>query len=159
MHLREPTSVPRLALTVLIIGFVLLVRLDLVTSKILLAFIFLAAAAWALVTPVWQSIVPLLVSRTLLQPAIALNGVGVNVSRAIGLISGASIFSAKHSKSMLFLAFGLIVLHRPHRRLTRIDELQRNRGLAENADDGGLFAAALDAVIVRGVGDAAHEAA
>ena len=109
MHLREPTSVPQLALTVLIIGFVLLVRLDLVTSKILLAFIFLAAAASALVTPVWQSIVPLLVSRTLLQPAIALNGVGADVSRATGLISGASIFSAKHSKSMLFLAFGLIV--------------------------------------------------
>jgi len=56
-------------------------------------------------------------------------------------------------------AFGLIGLHLPHRRLARIDKLQLDRGLAENADDGGLFAAASDAVIVRGVGDAAHEAA
>jgi MFS family permease len=81
---RKLIIVVQLALTVLIIGFAFLIRLDLVSSKILLAFIFLAGVASALVTPVWQSIVPLLVPRTLLQPAIALNGVGVNVSRAIG---------------------------------------------------------------------------
>jgi MFS family permease len=34
--------------------------------------------------PVWQSIVPQLVSRPLLQPAVALNSTGVNVSRAVG---------------------------------------------------------------------------
>ena len=63
------------------------------------------------------------------------------------------------AESSVSVAFGLIGLHVPHRRLARIDKFQLDRGLAENADDGGLFAAAPDAVIVRGVGDAAHEAA
>jgi hypothetical protein len=63
------------------------------------------------------------------------------------------------AESSFSVAFGLIGLHLPHRRLARIDKFQLDRGLAENADDGGLFAAALDAVIVRGVGDAAHESA
>jgi hypothetical protein len=63
------------------------------------------------------------------------------------------------AESSFSVAFGLIGLHLPHRRLARIDKFQLDRGLAENADDGGLFAAAPDAVIVRGVGDAAHEAA
>jgi len=47
----------------------------------------------------------------------------------------------------------------PHRRLARIDKLQLNRGHPDNADDGGLLAALLHPVVVRGVGDAAHEAA
>jgi hypothetical protein len=62
-----------------------------------------------------------------------------------------------HGGKLLFRR--LIGLHLPHRRLARIDKFQLDRGLAENADDGGLFAAPSDAVIVRGVGDAAHEAA
>ena len=81
---RKLIIVVQVALTILIVGFVLMIRLDLVTSNILLTFIFLAAAAAALVMPVWQSIVPLLVPRTLLRPAVALNSVGVNISRAIG---------------------------------------------------------------------------
>jgi hypothetical protein len=63
------------------------------------------------------------------------------------------------AESSVSVTFGLIALHVPHRRLARIDKFQLDRSLAENADDGGLFAAAPDAVIVRGVGDAAHEAA
>jgi hypothetical protein len=63
------------------------------------------------------------------------------------------------AESSFSVAFGLIGLHLPHRRLARIDKFQLDRGLAENADDGGLFAAAPDAVIVRSVGDAPHEAA
>jgi hypothetical protein len=52
----------------------------------------------------------------------------------------------------------VMVLHLAHRWLTWIDKLQLDRGLTENADDGGLFATALDAVIVWGVGDATHKA-
>ena len=63
------------------------------------------------------------------------------------------------AESSFSVAFGLIGLHLPHRRLARIDKFQLDRGLAENADDGRLFAAPSDAVIVQGVGDAAHEAA
>lgn len=74
----------QVALTVLIVAFVILIRFNLVTSDILLVFIFLAASAAALIMPVWQSIVPRLVPKAALQPAIALNSAGLNVSRAIG---------------------------------------------------------------------------
>src|SRR6478609_9577328 len=50
-------------------------------------------------------------------------------------------------------------LNRPYPRLGRIDEFELDRGLTENADDGGLLAAFPHAVIVRRVRDAAHEAA
>jgi predicted MFS family arabinose efflux permease len=54
------------------------------TPNLLLAFTFLAATAASLIMPAWQSIVPQLVPREHLQPAVALNSVGLNVSRAIG---------------------------------------------------------------------------
>ena len=54
------------------------------TPVILLAFTFLIGTAAALTTPAWQSIVPQLVPREDLPAAVALNSVGVNVSRAVG---------------------------------------------------------------------------
>ena len=65
-------------------GFGLLVFLDRVTPFSLLAFTFLIGTAAALITPAWQSIVPQLVPRAHLQPAVALNSVGLNISRAVG---------------------------------------------------------------------------
>jgi len=62
----------------------LLVIFDLVTAWVLLAFTFLSGAGAAFVTPAWQAIVPQLVPRSELQPAVALNSVGINISRAIG---------------------------------------------------------------------------
>lgn len=50
----------------------------------LLAFTFLSGAGAAFVAPAWQAVVPQLVPRTELQPAVALNSVGINISRAIG---------------------------------------------------------------------------
>jgi MFS family permease len=81
---RKIIVVAQSALIVLVGGFVVLIRLNLVTTQLLLAFMFLAASAAAVVMPVWQSIVPQLVPKTLLHPAVALNSVGVNVSRAVG---------------------------------------------------------------------------
>ncbi|MGE0719727.1 MAG: MFS transporter, partial [Alphaproteobacteria bacterium] len=72
------------ASTLLIVVFALLVRLDWVTPAVLLAFTFLGGVAAALTAPAWQSVVPLLVPRVDLQPAVALNSVGINISRAIG---------------------------------------------------------------------------
>src|SRR5262249_57493464 len=54
------------------------------TPALLLGFAFLAATAAALIVPAWQSIVPQLGPRRDLQPAVALNSVGINVSRAVG---------------------------------------------------------------------------
>jgi MFS family permease len=74
----------QIAVAVLVAVFAILVGLRRVTPGLLLAFTFLAGTAAALIAPAWQSIVPQLVPRRHLQPAIALNSVGFNVSRAIG---------------------------------------------------------------------------
>jgi MFS family permease len=74
----------QIAITSLTAGFALMVWLDLVTPLILLGFIFLSGIGAALIAPTWQSIVPQLVPRQDLQPAVALNSAGINVSRAIG---------------------------------------------------------------------------
>ncbi len=62
----------------------LLVSLDLVTPAILLVFTFLLGTGAAFMAPAWQAIVPSLVPRPQLSTAIALNSMGINVSRAIG---------------------------------------------------------------------------
>lgn len=61
-----------------------MVSLDLVTPLILLTFTFLLGAGAAFMAPAWQAIVPSLVPRPQLSAAIALNSMGINVSRAIG---------------------------------------------------------------------------
>jgi MFS family permease len=55
-----------------------------VSADGLIVFSLLAATAAALVMPAWQAVVPQLVPRPLLQPAVALNSVGLNVARALG---------------------------------------------------------------------------
>ena len=61
-----------------------LVWLNLVTPGILLLFTFLLGVGAALTAPAWQSIVPQLVPKQDLAPAVAINSVGINISRAIG---------------------------------------------------------------------------
>lgn len=70
--------------TLLTAFFALLVGLNRVAPATLLGFILLSGVAEALATPAWQAIVPQLVPRQDLAPAVALNGVGINISRAIG---------------------------------------------------------------------------
>ena len=58
----------------------------------LLLFTFLIGAAGALTVPAWQAVVPQLVPKQDLPPAIAANSVGVNISRALGpAVSGMTI--------------------------------------------------------------------
>ena len=64
--------------------FAALVSLDRVTPAILLVFMFLVSIGTALDAPFWQSIVPQLVPREDLESAVAVNSVGVNISRAVG---------------------------------------------------------------------------
>jgi MFS family permease len=64
--------------------FGLLVAAGLATSWLLLLFTFLLGAGAAFVAPAWQAIVPQLVPRDELQGAVALNSLGINISRAIG---------------------------------------------------------------------------
>jgi MFS family permease len=71
--------------TVLAATFAALVWRGRVTPVTLLVFTFLLGAGAAVVAPSWQSIVPLLIKRKdELPAAVALNSVGVNISRAIG---------------------------------------------------------------------------
>jgi MFS family permease len=71
--------------------FAALVSADLVSPATLLLFTFLISLFGALEAPAWQSIVPQLVSKQDLAPAIAANSVGINISRAIGPAIGGVI--------------------------------------------------------------------
>src|SRR5262249_37786918 len=71
-----------------------LVSLDLVSPPVLLFFTFLLGAAAALTAPAWQAIVPSLVPRPVLPPAVAANSLGINISRAVGPALGGLIIAA-----------------------------------------------------------------
>jgi MFS family permease len=61
------------------------------TPLALLLFTFAMGIGTALLAPAWQAIVPSLVPRADLAPAIVLNSVGINVSRAIGPALGGAV--------------------------------------------------------------------
>jgi MFS family permease len=64
--------------------FAFLVWRNTVTAGILLVFTFLAGVTAALEAPAWQAIVTALLPKRDLGAAVVANGVGVNISRAIG---------------------------------------------------------------------------
>ncbi len=74
--------------------FAALVALGLATPGNLLLFTFLTGVGGALSAPVWQSIVPQLVPRAELAPAVAANSVGINISRALGPALGGAVTAA-----------------------------------------------------------------
>jgi MFS family permease len=82
------------AVTALYAIFALLVALGLVSPGLLLLFTFLIAAGGALAAPAWQSIVPQLVPKQDLPPAVAAYSVGINISRAVGSALGGAITAA-----------------------------------------------------------------
>jgi MFS family permease len=71
--------------------FAAFVWFGLVTPANLLLFVFLIGAGSALMAPAWQSIVPQLVPKQDLTPAVAANSVGFNISRAVGPALGGII--------------------------------------------------------------------
>ena len=86
--------------------FAAVVWLGLATPFNLLLFTFLAGAAGALTSPAWQAMVPQLVPKADLNPAIAANSVGMNVSRAIGpALSGIMVARMGISAPFWFNAF------------------------------------------------------
>jgi len=64
--------------------FALLITLHAVSATLLLVFIFVLGILAALEAPAWQAIVPLLVPESALSSAVAVNSVGVNISRVLG---------------------------------------------------------------------------
>ena len=83
-----------IATTIIATGFALLVSSGQATPLTLLVFTFLTGTCTALVAPAWQSIVPQLVPKESLRPAVAANSVGVNISRAVGPAIGGVITAA-----------------------------------------------------------------
>jgi MFS family permease len=82
-----------IATTIVSALFAALVGLDLVTPLSLLLFTFLIGVGGALGAPAWQAIVPQLVPRQDLAPAITANSVGFNISRAVGPALGGAIIA------------------------------------------------------------------
>ncbi|HEV2605596.1 MAG TPA: MFS transporter [Microvirga sp.] len=78
-----------LALLSLTLGVAVL--LGALTPAVLLGLTLLAGTGAALAGPVWQSIVPELVPRPDLKPAVALNSLGINIARAIGPALGGAV--------------------------------------------------------------------
>lgn len=72
-------------------AFALLVSLHLMTPSRLLLFSFLASVGSAMTAPAWQAVVSQLVPKSDLPAAVAVNSVGINVSRAIGPALGGLI--------------------------------------------------------------------
>jgi MFS family permease len=83
-----------IVITVIAAISAVLVRLDLINPSILLLFTFLLGAGAAFTAPAWQSIVPQLVPKQELASAVASNGVGINISRAIGPALGGVVIGA-----------------------------------------------------------------
>ncbi|WP_437889348.1 MFS transporter [Phytobacter sp. V91] len=74
-------------------GLTLLSFAGLVTPVVLLIAAFLLSAVAAMSSPQFQAIVPDLVEKHELAPAIALNSLGINISRAIGPALGGLVLS------------------------------------------------------------------
>ncbi len=97
------------AMGVAALAMAALVHLGLITPWLLLIFTFLFGTGAAFIAPAWQAIVPKLVPRKDLSAAIALNSMGINVSRAIGpALAGFLIVAA--GLAVPFLANALSVI-------------------------------------------------
>jgi predicted MFS family arabinose efflux permease len=93
------------------LGLGVVVLTDHVTPAVLLGFTFAMGLGTALVSPAWQAIVPQLVPRTDLASAVALNSVGINVSRAIGPALGGAVIAALGLAAPFFLnAFSFLAV-------------------------------------------------
>ncbi|MEL6573862.1 MAG: MFS transporter, partial [Pseudomonadota bacterium] len=95
----------------LITALTALVHFELVTPAILILFTLAIGTGTAFMAPAWQAIVPALVPRDALQPAIALNSMGINISRAIGpALAGVLIASVSLSAPFALNAVSHVVI-------------------------------------------------
>lgn len=91
---RKFLIVAETATAVLSTLFAFMVWRDLVGPHTLLLFVFIIGAVGALTAAPWQAVVPDLVPKEHLAPAVALNSLGVNVSRAVGSALGGVLIAA-----------------------------------------------------------------
>src|SRR5262245_30109423 len=91
---RKLLIVAEVAATAVSAIYAAIVSLGWATAGNLLLFTFLIGVTGALTAPAWQAIVPRLVPKQDLSPAVAANSVGFNVSRAVGPALGGIIAAA-----------------------------------------------------------------
>ena len=82
----------------------------LMTPWLLLGLVFAGGLATAFMGPAWQSIVPEVVPREVLRPAVALNSLGVNIARAIGPALGGLIVATSGAALAYWLDAGSYLL-------------------------------------------------
>jgi predicted MFS family arabinose efflux permease len=88
-----------------------LVAIGSMNAPLLLLFTFLLGCGAAFIAPAWLSIVPQLVPRETLSQAIALNSLGINVSRAIGpAIAGALVVVVGYAAPFALNALSFLVI-------------------------------------------------
>lgn len=76
------------------LGMAFLVWQGMLSQSLLLLATFQLGVAAAFTTPAWQALIPEVVGRQQLAPAIALGGVGYNIARAVGPIAGGLLLAA-----------------------------------------------------------------
>lgn len=76
------------------LGMAVMVWLGLLNQSLLLLATFQLGVAAAFTTPAWQALIPEIVGRQQLAPAIALSGVGYNIARALGPIAGGLLLAS-----------------------------------------------------------------
>lgn len=84
----------QVAMMVLAAVLAALAHLGLTTPWAIIALAFAEGAAWAFVTPAWQSIVPALVPRDELPSAIAMNSAQFNTARLVGPMLAGGLLTA-----------------------------------------------------------------
>ena len=75
-------------------AFAALVWMHLITPTGLIVLSFIVTVGSAMTFPAWQAVVPQLVPKSELRPAVAANSVGINVSRAVGPALGGLLIGA-----------------------------------------------------------------
>ncbi|MEM8572680.1 MAG: MFS transporter [Pseudomonadota bacterium] len=81
---RRMLIIINLALFGIVSALTFLVWLEMMIPLLLILFTLAIGTGAAFMAPAWQAVVPQLVPRDTLKPAIALNSMGINISRAIG---------------------------------------------------------------------------
>ncbi len=106
----------------------LLVSFDAVTPAVLLLITFIMGTGAAFMAPAWQAVVPQLVPREELTSAVALNSMGINISRAIGpalagfliVAYGLTVPFAINALSVLGIVAALLWWHAPDAKQSKL---------------------------------------
>jgi len=125
----------QVAMMIFAAALALLTHLGHATTWVIITIAFFEGAAWAAVTPAWQSLVPTLVPRRELPSAIALNSAQFNAARLIGPSLAGALLTATSAAfvfdlnvlSFLAIVIALVTLRVPKDSLARAQARSNKR--------------------------------